>query len=279
LKTKRAIPLVLSFAFCILSSGPAHADDNGFLPRSHEVFKPLLADPRELQYAVRLVAPVGHKLFGEAAMGDYLGLYRWTQPDSNRAMQVSVGGGVFGRFDLAGTSNDMQSADFYANLPFDIRRGAWSGRFMLYHTSAHLGDDYLKTHGITTNKHAWDNLRLLVSNDLNPFLRGYAGYTYAFRTLPQHTGRSALQTGFECTSAWWANGHSQIYWANDFQSWERIAWNPAFNSQVGVRLAQDRQSGRALSLFLEFMTGAQPQGQFYLQKETHWNLGLKFDLG
>jgi hypothetical protein len=253
------------------------ADDTGYFPESHELFQPLLADPRELQYALRLIVPVSHNLLGEAAIGDYLGIYRWSLGGGGRA-QVSMGGGVFGRFKLATSANEMQVADFYANLPFDWRIGSFSGRFMMYHTSSHLGDDYLAEHGGTTSKHSWDNLRWLASYDTHPYLRLYAGYNYIFRELPGHLGRNALQGGFEMYAPRGKKGHARAYWANDFQSWERSNWNPMFSSQLGVKITRDSQSRRGTAFFLEFMTGRQPHGQFFLEEETRWGLGIKFDL-
>lgn len=268
--------------FLFISPGKAEEDSNtssGFLPTSGQIFKPLLADPRELQFSVRPVLAVGHRWLGDADMGGYLGLYRWNLPDTNQALQLSAGGGAFGYFDLASKTDAMQSVDFYANLPLDYSRGPWAARFMLYHTSSHLGDDYLATQGITTTKHAWDNLRFLLSNNPNPYLRLYAGYNYALRTIPAGLGRNELQAGFECKSGWHDQGHLQFYWANDFQSWQRIQWNPAFTSQTGVKITRDPQQRRALDLFIEFEAGDQPQGQFYLQKQTLWDIGLKFELG
>src|SRR4029077_10554992 len=115
-------------------------------------------------------------------MGDYLGLYRWALPWEAAYLQISIGGGTFGRFDLAGTSNSMESVDFFANIPIDLRFGKWSVRLMPYHTSSHLGDDFLKDTGQTTTKHSWDNMRSLLSYDLCSHLRLYGGYTYAFQT-------------------------------------------------------------------------------------------------
>lgn len=266
--------LFRSFFLVLFLYLPAHSD-SGFLPSAHEVFKPLQADPRELQYALRVVLPVSHKLFGEAAIGDYLGLYRWTL--ANGAMlQVSGGGGMFGRFDLADTSNDMQTVDFFGNVPLDFRQGKWSGRFMLFHTSSHLGDDFVKTTGRVIQKHSWDNLRWVLAYNPLISLRLYGGYTYAFRTLPEGIGRNAFQGGAEWSSGWWDGGHAQTYWANDFQSWGRAAWKPMFNSQLGVKFAQDTASERAVAFFLEFGAGRQAQGQFFLQQETHWVSGVKF---
>ena len=152
-----------------------------FLPPAHELFLPLRADPRELQYALREAAPVSHGPLGEAAVGDYLGLYRWDL-GSGKAFQVSVGGGAFGRFDLSSKTDDLESVDYYGNLPFDFRDGPWSMRFMPYHTSSHLGDDYLKRTGIVTEKHAWDNLKWLVSYE--PLASALADHGPQVRELP-----------------------------------------------------------------------------------------------
>jgi hypothetical protein len=266
-------------AVVLLSPG-ARAADTGFLPPAHGLFKPLLADPRELQYAVRSVFPVTQRKLGEAAIGDYFGIYRWSLGDAGDC-QVSGGGGVFGRFDLAGTTNDLQVADFYGNVPFDYRRRNFSARFIMFHTSSHLGDDFLKNAGIQTTKHTWDNMRLIGSYEVDSWGRFYAGFTYVFRTNPEHIGRNALQTGFETYSPWNTRVKSfafQSYWANDFQSWERVGWNGMFNSQLGIRMRKDPAAARGVSIFAEYFTGPQPQGQFYTSHETHWGLGIRFDL-
>jgi hypothetical protein len=149
---------------------------------------------------------------------------------------------------------------------------------MIYHTSSHLGDDYIADSGRTPTKHAWDNLRWLASYDTNPHLRLYAGYNYAFRVLPGHQGRNSLQGGFETYSDFWAKGHAQTYWANDFQTFERADWNPMFSSQLGIKFVKAPTESRGMALFMEFMTGRQPHGQFFMEEETRWNLGIKFDL-
>jgi hypothetical protein len=264
--------------FTLLSSGVAgFSEETGFFPPAHQVFSPLLADQRELHYGLRAVLPVGHKNLGEAAIGDYFGIYHWDL-EGDASLQVSVGGGVFGRFSLAAAGNDMQVADYYGNLPFDWHHHQWSGRFMLYHVSSHLGDDYLASHGGTTTKHAWDNLRWLTAYQASSKLRLYGGYTYVFRTLPAHLGRSALQGGFELFSPSWGQGHYQAYWANDFQSWQRTSWKPIFSSQVGIKIIQKPETRRAMSFFVEYMAGRQPHGQFFREEESRWNFGVRFDL-
>ena len=280
---KRILFLSVSIIMLLGSSSVFAAisdSDLGFLPPAHDLFKPLQADPRELQYALRVVAPISRKILGEAAIGDYIGLYRWSILDGKALLQVSGGGGAFGRFDLASEANDLQIVDFYGNVPFDVKMGKWSGRFMLYHTSSHLGDDFIKTTGETATKHSWDNLRILNSYDFNSYFRTYAGYTYVFRELPEHLGRNAIQGGLETSTPWFWKGHTRAYWANDFQTWERSAWKLMYDSQLGLRFAKTPDpSARSTSVFIEFETGPQPQGQFFQQDERRWNFGVKFELG
>jgi hypothetical protein len=264
----------MSFAFCVLSFRSSEAE---WFPPAHELFEPLLADPRELQYAVRWVVPVSQKSVGEAAVGDYLGLYRWTYRNGS-ALQMSVGGGAFGRFDLWKRTNDMQSGDYFANLPLDFRSGSWSARFMVFHTSSHLGDDYLKETGQTVEKHAWDSLRWILSFEPTRILRLYGGYATSLRALPPHHGRNSLQGGLEIKSRWMASNHLQFYGASDYQSWERSGWRPMLNAEIGVKVANTPTSPRGLSLFLEYGAGPRPHGQFMLQRETHWNIGIRFHL-
>jgi len=263
---------MVTLCFSVLAT--AHAE---WFPSAHELFRPLRADPRELQYTLRAVMPVSRRTVGEAAMGDYFGLHRWNLGEE-RAFQWSVGGGAFGRFNLAEKTNDMQTVDFYGNMPFDYRAGPWSTRFMIYHTSSHLGDDFLRQTGGTAEKHSWDNIKWLFSYDWAPLLRLYGGYNYVFRTLPGGIGRHAFQAGFEMQSQWMRGGHIQYYWANDFQTWERSGWNPMFNSQLGLTVANKPGDSRAMSFFLEFGAGRMPQGQLYLQKETRGTLGIQFHL-
>jgi len=270
-KGKRSMR-VLIFAFCFLTFDLVSAE---IFPPAHDLFAPLIADPRELQYSARAVVPVRGSLRGEASMGDYFGVYRWDQTP-NLPMQISLGGGVFGRFNLEARTNDLEVADFYANLPLDVRSGQWSGRFMLYHTSSHAGDDYIARTGAQVVKHAWDILRMIGSYDWNAHTRVYAGYSYTWRTLPSDD-RNAFQAGLELRSAW-KGDHWRYFFANDFQSWERVDWNPMFASQLGVTWAPSPENTRTASFFIEYLTGHMPHGQFYRRQESRWGFGVRLTL-
>lgn len=245
-------------------------------PPAHALFDPLIADPRELQFSLRMVTPVAGKNLGEAAMGDYLGVYQWN--GSRRVkIQWGVGGGAFGRFNLSTTTNDLQVVDFYGNVPIDWAWGRWSSRFMIFHTSSHLGDDYLSGSREVLLKHSWDSLRWLAALRPVPSVRLYGGPYYVFRSLPKDD-RLAWQSGVEWVLPKKWKNHFQPFFAADFQSWERNAWNPSLNVQAGLTLAGDTPSRRGISLVGGYFTGPRPHGQFYPEKESSWFFGLRFDL-
>src|SRR6185369_16881988 len=114
---------------------PSHA---GLFANAKEVFRPLLADPREIQLALRLTTPVSQPSLGDIAAGDYVGLYRWVLPWQNSYLQWSIGGGLFARFDLTSPQKDNQLIDYLASMPVDMRIGKWSLRLLPYHISSHL---------------------------------------------------------------------------------------------------------------------------------------------
>ena len=246
-------------------------------PLPDALFAPLLGDPRELHFALRLAFPFNDESTAEVAIGHYYGIYRWTLPNDIGAIQLNIGGGIFPRFNFANNKN-LQVIDFYGNIPVDVRIGKWSGRCMFYHVSSHLGDDYIRTSSKIGSSNSWNSLRSLLSYDVSPSLRVYGGYTYHLLVNPPEQLKRALQSGFEITSNISKNSHTQAYWANDFQWWERTEWEPMFNSQIGIKTGRKTKGGRGVSYFLEFTTGPEYYGQFFERKETRVGLGAKFDI-
>ena len=264
-------------------AGPVFADDfsahTGLFAPAKEVFRPLLADPREIQLALRLVAPAGGQNQGEADLGEYFGLYRWALPWQNAYVQWSVAGGAFARFDLVSVQKDFQVIDFFANMPIDIRVGQWSLRLLPYHVSSHLGDDYIKRTGILPDKYSFDSYKTVIAYEPWSFLRLYGGHNYIIRNSKDYLGRHAVQAGMEWTYVRWLGGHIQPYWATDFQSWERTAWNPGVNTQLGMHIANHPDDHRQkFSVYIEYGAGHLPYGQLFQQEEWHWVLGLRFDI-
>lgn len=259
-------------------AGGGTAFNTGLSPHADGLFFPLRADPRELHFALRTAKPKEGKLAAEVAIGHYYGIYRWALPGDVGYAQVNVGGGIFTRFNFQ-NDTDLQVIDFHANIPVDIRVKKWSGRCLWHHVSSHLGDDYIRATGQNSKRNSWNSVRSILSYDASASLRLYGGYTNHFLVLPQEHKRHAFQTGIEVFSKLFSGGHSQIYWANDLQCWERTRYKPMFNSQIGIKRGREPKTGRGLSYFLEFTTGPQYHGQFFQREETRVGVGAKFDIG
>ena len=256
---------------------PAHPLVTGLAPHPEGLFASLRADPRELHFAMRLALPQDNKTVAEVAIGHYYGIYRWALPKDAGYMQLNIGGGIFPRF-IFPDDKALQVIDFYGNLPIDIRVGKWSGRFMFYHVSSHLGDDYIKSSGRFGERNSWNSLRSIVSYDFNLLFRLYAGYTYHILVEPAEQKLGAFQAGFEIYSKPFLEGRAQAYWATDIQGWDRRAWRGMFNSQIGVKTGRDATKGRGISYFAEFTAGPKYYGQFFQEDETRAGLGVKFDI-
>ncbi|MBL0350938.1 MAG: DUF1207 domain-containing protein [Elusimicrobia bacterium] len=248
----------------------------GNAPPPDGLFAPLRADPRELHFALRAAFPHQRVTAAEVAIGHYYGIYRWALPGGAGAVQANVGGGIFPRFNFS-HDTDLQVIDFYGNIPVDVRAGRWSGRFMVYHVSSHLGDDYIRATGHASVRNSWNTLRSILSFDADPRLRLYGGHSYHLLVRPAALKGQAFQAGVEIYSPVFANGRAQAYWANDAQWWQRTHWRTMYNAQVGIKLGRDRGQGRGISYFLEFTTGPEHYGQFFDRSETRGTVGAKFD--
>ena len=268
------------FLFLAVITSPVWAEvpvpfQTGMAPRPDELFAPLLGDPRELHFALRLALPKNEGSAAEVAVGHYYGIYRWALPKDAGAVQLNIGGGIFPLFNFS-DNKDLQVIDFYANVPLDVRINKWSGRFMLYHVSSHLGDDYIRTSGRIADSNSWNSFRSLLSYDANPVLRLYGGYTYHLQVHPAEQGLRAYQSGFELRFNIFGKSYSQAYWANDLQWWDRTQYKPQFNSQLGVKTGLKPRDGRGIYYFLEYTTGPEYYGQFFQLEETRVTLGLHF---
>jgi hypothetical protein len=277
----RARTILFLTLYGLLTVGPrAQAESNYHtmpFPPAHDLFAPLQVDPTELRFAVYGGAPISQRSIMRVDIGDYFGVYRWAFPRGLGGMQLNVGGGIFNRFD-ATTSHALQVIDYYGNVPLDVRLGPVSGRFMFYHDSSHLGDDYLREKNIQSVDHSWEALRGILSGQPSRAIRLYGGYTQAVHTKPVWRGREAIQGGLEIFIHTPAHVFLHPFWATDVQAWHRSAWTPTWTSQLGVKTGSEKSKGRGISYFIQFQTGPRFEGQFFTSRETIWTGGLKFQI-
>jgi hypothetical protein len=249
-------------------------------PRSDEVFRTLLADPRQIQLSAYYFHENGDDL-ADVALGHSWGLTRGVTTGKDPwTWQWDVEGMAFSRFLLTGSVNEFQAIDFFANLPIEVRRGAFSAKALLFHESSHLGDDYIRrTHDLGF-RYSQDGLRALASYEPLSALRVYGGGYQLLHAIPAPQ-RTGWQTGAELSSPDFKFPSKlpySFYLAEDVQSPRPLGpGNPNSYTVLGWRLGF-YETSRSMRWHVGYFTGHSPYGQFFEQHENRWDLGVSFDL-
>lgn len=245
-------------------------------PSAREYYYPLMADPTELGYSGRYLWRVGSGRYGEITVGDYLGLLRW-QLAPDWQLQWNIGGGVLGRFNMNSVRNALEVADYTACVPLDLHHDNQTLRFGVWHTSSHLGDDFLAKTNIIVQKRSNDLVRAMYSYDANKYMRVYGGGAYAVNVV-NIVGRDELQGGLELFSPYWGKHRAQLFLAQDFQTYQRQHWNPDYTARAGIRLT-DTKHIAAAKVFIEYFTGHLYFLQLFEQTESRWGIGISLEMG
>lgn len=278
-------PLLIVSSIALLFSAPVSAEETApkpeppfvdSFPSAREYYYPLLADPTELGYSGRYLWQVGGLRYGEITVGDYLGLLRW-QLAPDWQLQWNIGGGVLGRFDMNTVRNALQVADYTACVPFDIHHNNQTLRIGLWHTSSHLGDDFLARTNVVVQKRSNDLLKAIYSYDAAPWLRVYGGGHYAVNLVNIH-GHKLLQGGLELSTPYYGKHRAQGFFAQDLQLPERVHWNPAYTMRTGLRLTDTKRIAAA-KIFVEYFSGHLYFLQLMERTESRWGVGISLEIG
>ena len=268
---KKIIFLLTIFA----AAGTAMAGDLQWLPQK-KLFTPFIADDTYPSFGAKYSAVAGGSGYrAEVNMGDEFGIVA-RQLASGATVQFGVMGGVAARFDISKVTNDFEIADFSFALPVDYHTGPLTLRGMYWHTSSHVGDDYIIENNIPANqlsKHVTDDARFYASLEAASFLRLYGGTGYSFNLIPSVSDRWRLHGGAEV----FTDRAKPVYYfgAADLQSLGRNSWNPSLALRAGV--TRRGQSSSATG-FCEFFTGRQPYLGFMSQSETKWSFGFAVEM-
>ncbi|MHB2026279.1 MAG: DUF1207 domain-containing protein [Elusimicrobiota bacterium] len=274
-RSRIKLPVLLPW---LLFSFAARAGAYQVFPNSWELFKPLLADPREIQLGASYYRFHGNN-DADVALGRDWGLTRWQSADGLWLWQWDIEGMAYSRFQIGAGVNKFETVDFFANLPIEVRRGSFSGKFYLYHESSHLGDDYIRDTGNTGFRYSVEGVRAVLSEDIGRFLRVYGGGGYLIHSIPAPQ-RGDLQAGFELTGPdlrFLKSSIAKPYFAQDVQSHQNAGWNLNSNTTAGLRFDARAGAKRSVRAFIGYFTGHSPYGQFYFLPEHYAFIGLGFD--
>jgi len=209
-------------------------------------------------------------------MGEEFGIVRFDF--ENSFLQLGIMGGVAARFDISRITNDLQIADYTLVLPVDYVRDRFILRLMYWHTSSHIGDDYIASNAIASTeleKNVTDDMRLILNFDILSCLRVYEGYMYSFNTIPDTDKPHGVIWGSEFKLPFGKQDNKEFFIYVDFRALQRLGWQPSFNSRTGVKFLGDKS---AFSVSAEFFAGHLLYLGFAERKETHLSLVMAFEM-
>lgn len=274
---------IRAYSLIVLAALPCAARASGAqrrrepFPPAQELFERLLAAPREIKTTARYYRREGDDL-ADGSLGNVWGLWRWhaDDPESWR-WQLNLGGMAYSRFRLSGGVNELQTTDFFLEVPLEARRGRLSTRASLFHESSHLGDDYIRRTKDTGFRYSIDGASALLSIEPVERVRLYGGGSVLLHGVP--SGQSGgIEAGFELRSRTlrMPDHDTWVYLAQHFLWHQRVEMNLHGRTELGLRLGVPRVA-RALRTFVGYQSGRSPFGQFYTRNEGHFDLGVTLD--
>ena len=262
------------------------SETNGAFP-SDDVFRPLMADPKQPQFfatvqALRTRADRTSVNIGSVALGENFGFY--TKRQGCDGWQVSLLTGVFSQFNLDAPSAELINTDFVVGVPVTWRAGNWSTRVRYSHQSSHLGDEFLLSRpGFTRLNFSYEEIEAILSYDYK-WARFYAGGGFLTHREPSTQDRNKVHWGLELrgpTIAWapvltiFDRLRVTPVLAADFKTFEELHWIINANVLGGLEWAREG-SIRRLRIMVNYYHGFNPYGQFFSQKVETVGIGFYF---
>ncbi|OQX05991.1 MAG: hypothetical protein BWK76_26760 [Desulfobulbaceae bacterium A2] len=242
-----------------------------------DLFRPLIADPKQPQFLVSINhfksldtqyprASVG---FGET-----FGLYRFFGSREGDGLQMNVEGALFAQFNLDTASSDLINADYIIGLPLTYRYGDNSLRFRMYHQSSHLGDELLQSANPPERVNlSYEAMDLIYSREWHEW-RVYGGGEYLIHKEPDDLKPASTHWGIEY------RGNKPLVWNGrpiggvDMKSLEEHNWGLNTSVKAGLEFGHPNPGQRRLRLMAEWYDGFDPYGQFYNNKVEYFGLGV-----
>ena len=245
-----------------------------------DVFRPLLADPKQPQFFVslnRFNSEGASYTLASVGFGETFGLYRFSGSREGNGLQLGLVGAIFAQFNLSTASYDLVNADYAIGIPVTFRHGDTSLRFRLYHQSSHLGDELLLGGNPPERVNlSFEAVELILSQEW----RGWRVYGGGEVPGPQGTGRPdaverPLGTGVSREQA--ARVERPAVGGIDMKSLEEHDWAIDTSVKAGLEFGHPDPGHRRLRLMAVWYRGFDPRGQFYANEVEYY--GLELSLG
>ncbi len=236
------------------------------------LFHPLIADPEEPQTS--LLAYVSQNQF-QGSVGTAFELLRYTPADDTQWGWGLLGSG-FILLKEDGASFPMQDGDWYGGMYVSEASGAFSHRLEFIHRSSHLGD---ALQGVREPLfYSRENLNYVLSFQPDASLRFHAGVGFWENIAPDGDPFFA-SLGMELYSPAipFLGTYLRAYGTGHLQ-WKAEAGGILNQTyQAGWVWKSREEDARAIRLALVYYNGYSDFGQFYLDPDEHWAVGVYFD--
>lgn len=260
----------------------------------NDVFRPLLADPKQPQFfatyqAVRVRNPTLQANFGKSVnigsvgFGENFGLVG--RRNGCDGWQVGILAGVFAQFNLDSSSADLINADYVVGFPISWRKDLVSARVRFSHQSSHLGDEFvLGNPGFARENLSFEEVEPIVSLDTpGGWGRIYGGGAYMLAREPNALDRLKVQWGGELRGPafHWTGLERAVtgslamtpVFGADFKAFEEMNWVISSNVVAGVEWFRAGGS-RRVRLMMNYYNGFTPFGQFFAQRVESVGVGI-----
>lgn len=244
------------------------------------LFKPLLADPKQSQFFVSIISfktPGARYTMASVGFGETFGLYKFFGSHEGNGLQFSVEGGLFAQFNLDAPSYDLINADYTIGIPVTYRYSDNSLRLRAYHQSSHLGDEFLQ--GVNPPERinlSYEAVELIYSREWNRW-RGYGGGEYLVHREPSDLKPISAHWGIEYYGREIRVWNGRPVCGLDMKSFEEHNWDVDTSIKAGLEFGHPNPGQRRLRLMGQWYKGYDPRGQFYDNKVESY--GLEVSLG
>lgn len=171
---------------------------------------------------------------------------------------------------------DLDAADFRVGVPLTWRCGAYQAKFAYYHTSAHVGDEFLaRNPSFQRINYVRDAFVLGGGYFPNPDLRLYAEIGYAFN-IDGGAKPWELQFGAEFSPAEHSGICGAPFWAVNGYLREEVDWGGNVNIMLGWQWRGDRNN-HLFRIGLQYLDGKTIQYSFLNNSEQMFGFGTWYD--
>ncbi len=236
-----------------------------------------LAGPKEPRMALAILheRDIGWQMELEA--GARVGILRYGSLNDNvlEGWQLDVEGAGPPRLNME-EEMDLDATDFRVGVPLTWRRGAYQAKFAYYHTSAHVGDEYIERNpGFQRINYVRDAFVLGGGYFPDPDLRLYAEIGYAFNT-DGGAQPWELQFGVEFSPVEHSGIFGAPFWAINGYLREEVNWGGNVNIMVGWQWRGDRNN-HLFRIGLQYLDGKTMQYAFFNNSEQFVGFGTWYD--